>query len=54
MKKAVDVVLFTGCGTSYYLAIAAARYYQAVTGEFAIAVPASELFFTHRHFYIKE
>ncbi len=40
----VDVVLFTGCGTSFYLAIAAARYYQSATGEFAAAVPASELF----------
>lgn len=43
-KDTVDVVLFTGCGTSYYLAIAAARYFQTVTGAFAIAVPASELF----------
>lgn len=50
-KNAVDVVLFTGCGTSFYLAIAAARYYQAVTGEFAIAVPASELFL-HTETYI--
>lgn len=40
----IDVVLFTGCGTSFYLAIAAARYYQSATGEIAIAVPASELF----------
>lgn len=42
--EAVDVTLFTGCGTSFYLAIAAARYYQAVTGQLALAVPASELF----------
>ncbi|ATP42489.1 glucosamine--fructose-6-phosphate aminotransferase [Solibacillus sp. R5-41] len=40
----VDVTLFTGCGTSFYLAIAAARYYQFATGEIAVAVPASELF----------
>ncbi|MFJ8102864.1 SIS domain-containing protein [Lysinibacillus sp. NPDC096212] len=40
----VDIVLFTGCGTSFYLAIAAARYYQSATGEVAVAVPASELF----------
>lgn len=40
----VDVTLFTGCGTSYYLAIAAARYYQSATGEMTVAVPASELF----------
>lgn len=36
--------LFCGCGTSYYLAIAAARTYQQVTGLTARAVPASELF----------
>ncbi|QTD40972.1 SIS domain-containing protein [Sporosarcina sp. Te-1] len=40
----VDQVIFTGCGTSFYLASSAARYYQSVTGRFAIAVPASELF----------
>lgn len=40
----VDVTLFTGCGTSFYLALAAARYYQSATGEIAVAVPASELF----------
>lgn len=40
----VDFVLFTGCGTSFYLATSAAKYYQAVTGQFASAVPASELF----------
>lgn len=43
-EDAVDIVLFTGCGTSFYLAIAAARYYQSTTGEVAVAVPASELF----------
>ncbi|WP_238600673.1 SIS domain-containing protein [Metasolibacillus meyeri] len=43
-EDAVDITLFTGCGTSFYLAIAAARYYQAVTGDLALAVPASELF----------
>jgi len=43
-EDAVDIVLFTGCGTSFYLAIAAARYYQSATGEVAVAVPASELF----------
>ncbi|GKV57603.1 glucosamine--fructose-6-phosphate aminotransferase [Sporosarcina sp. NCCP-2222] len=40
----VDQVIFTGCGTSFYLASSAARYYQLVTGQFATAVPASELF----------
>lgn len=40
----VDYVLFTGCGTSFYLAASAAKYYQTLTGQFASAVPASELF----------
>lgn len=37
-------VIFIGCGTSYYLAIAAARYFQAKTGIPAQAFPASDLF----------
>lgn len=39
-----DIYVFTGCGTSYYLAHTAARYFQKVTGKTAIAVPASEIF----------
>ena len=42
--EAVDQVLFTGCGTSFYLAASAAKYYQTVTGQFASALPASEFF----------
>ncbi|WML49082.1 SIS domain-containing protein [Neobacillus sp. PS3-34] len=38
------IYLFTGCGTSYYLAISASRYFQAVTGKVALAIPASEIF----------
>lgn len=37
-------VIFIGCGTSYYLAIAAARYFQVKTGIPAQAFPASDLF----------
>ncbi|WP_408008530.1 SIS domain-containing protein [Pseudalkalibacillus sp. A8] len=37
-------VIFTGCGTSYYLAISAARFFQETTGIPSQAVPASELF----------
>ncbi|MGE5559436.1 MAG: SIS domain-containing protein [Chloroflexota bacterium] len=36
--------VFTGCGSSYFLAIAAARVHQQVTGRPATAIPASELF----------
>lgn len=38
-----DLTVFSGCGTSYYLAISAARFYQEVTGKPALAVPASEV-----------
>jgi glucosamine--fructose-6-phosphate aminotransferase (isomerizing) len=39
----VEQVIFTGCGSTYYLALAAAALYQELTGCFARAVPASEL-----------
>lgn len=39
----VDTTWFVGCGTSYYLAHAAAMAYQTLTCEDARAVPASEL-----------
>jgi glutamine---fructose-6-phosphate transaminase (isomerizing) len=35
--------LFVGCGTSFYLAQAAASSWTTTTGEFARAVPASEI-----------
>ena len=38
-----DQVIFTGCGSTYYLSLAAAALYQEVTGCAARAVPASEL-----------
>ncbi len=36
-------VIFTGCGSTYYLSLAAAAMYQELTGRAARAVPASEL-----------
>jgi glucosamine--fructose-6-phosphate aminotransferase (isomerizing) len=36
-------VIFTGCGSTYYLSLAAATLYQALTGCSARAVPAGEL-----------
>jgi glucosamine--fructose-6-phosphate aminotransferase (isomerizing) len=36
-------VIFTGCGSTYYLSLAAASLYQELTGCPARAVPASEL-----------
>jgi glucosamine--fructose-6-phosphate aminotransferase (isomerizing) len=38
-------VIFTGCGSTYYLAIAIASYCQTLTGIQSRAVPASELLF---------
>ena len=38
-----DMVLFTGCGSTYYLSLAAAALYQELTGRTARAVPAGEL-----------
>ncbi len=38
-----DMVLFTGCGSTYYLSLAAAALYQELTGSAARAVPAGEL-----------
>jgi glucosamine--fructose-6-phosphate aminotransferase (isomerizing) len=39
-----EEVLFIGCGTSYYISIAAALTFMEVTGISAKAVPASEIF----------
>ena len=38
-----DQVIFTGCGSTYYLSLVAAALYQELTGRSARAVPASEL-----------
>jgi glucosamine--fructose-6-phosphate aminotransferase (isomerizing) len=39
----VKQVLFTGCGSTYYLALAAAALFQDMTGRSARGLPASEL-----------
>lgn len=36
-------IIFTGCGSTYYLALAAASVFQSQTGLFCVAVPGSEL-----------
>jgi glucosamine--fructose-6-phosphate aminotransferase (isomerizing) len=38
-----EQVIFTGCGSTYYLSLVAAAMYQELTGRAARAVPASEL-----------
>jgi glucosamine--fructose-6-phosphate aminotransferase (isomerizing) len=42
-KGGYDQVIFTGCGSTYYLALAAAALYQGLTGQPARGLPASEL-----------
>ncbi len=41
--RSPDEVVFTGCGSSYYLCLTAASVFQQVTGLNARAVPASEI-----------
>ena len=43
-----DQVLFTGCGSTYYLSLAAAALYQELTGRPAKAVPGGELLLNSR------
>jgi glucosamine--fructose-6-phosphate aminotransferase (isomerizing) len=38
-----EQVIFTGCGSTYYLSLAAAALYQELTGRIARAVPGGEL-----------
>lgn len=38
-----DQVLFTGCGSTYYLSLAAAALFQEMTGKIARALPGGEL-----------
>ncbi len=42
-ERAPDEVVFTGCGSSYYLSMTAASVFQQSTGLRARAVPASEI-----------
>jgi glucosamine--fructose-6-phosphate aminotransferase (isomerizing) len=43
-----DSVVFTGCGSPYYLALAAAACFQELTGRPARGVPASEIWLNPR------
>jgi len=40
-----EQVIFTGCGSTYYLSLAAAAQFQEMTGRLARGVPGSELLF---------
>jgi glucosamine--fructose-6-phosphate aminotransferase (isomerizing) len=52
LPKAVDyeMVLFTGCGSTYYLSLAAAALYQELTGRAARAVPGGELLLNSQNY----
>jgi glucosamine--fructose-6-phosphate aminotransferase (isomerizing) len=43
LAQKYDQVLFTGCGSTYYLSLAGAALYQKLTGKIARAVPGGEL-----------
>ncbi len=45
-----DQVLFTGCGSTYYLSLSAAALYQELVGRPARAVPGGELWLNPRAF----
>jgi len=45
-----DLVLFTGCGSTYYLSLAAAALYQELTGRAARAVPGGELLLNSQNY----
>jgi glucosamine--fructose-6-phosphate aminotransferase (isomerizing) len=42
-EQPYDQVLFIGCGSTYYLSLAAAAAYRAITGQVAFGMPASEV-----------
>ena len=47
-------VLFTGCGSTYYLSLAAAALYQELTGRAARAVPGGELWLNPQNYLARE
>jgi glucosamine--fructose-6-phosphate aminotransferase (isomerizing) len=49
-----DHVIFTGCGSTYYLSIAAAAAFQELTGRAARGLPASELWWYPRSAYARD
>jgi len=45
-----DLVIFSGCGSTYYLSLAAAALYQELTGRTARGIPSSELLLNAQNF----
>jgi glucosamine--fructose-6-phosphate aminotransferase (isomerizing) len=54
VQGAFDTVLFTGCGSTYYLALAGAALFQAMTGVPARGLPASEIWLNPASSYSTE
>jgi glucosamine--fructose-6-phosphate aminotransferase (isomerizing) len=53
-KSYFTQVIFTGCGSTYYLSLAAAAFYQQLTGRSARGVPASELWLNPENYYLPD
>jgi glutamine---fructose-6-phosphate transaminase (isomerizing) len=53
-KANYNQVLFTGCGSTYYLSLAAAALVQQMTGRTARGVPASELWLNPDSYYLPD
>jgi glutamine---fructose-6-phosphate transaminase (isomerizing) len=43
LSRGYEEIIFTGCGSTYYLALAAAALYQEATGVYCKGLPASEI-----------
>lgn len=51
LAEGFDEVIFTGCGSTYYTALASAAFLRALTGKPARALPGSELWLNpHMHY----
>jgi len=52
MQDGYQQVIFTGCGSTYYLSCAAAAVFQEMTGVNARGLPASELWLSPKSYHI--
>ncbi|NTW08940.1 MAG: SIS domain-containing protein [Anaerolineaceae bacterium] len=49
-KSAFEMVLFSGCGSTYYLSLAASALFQQLVGRWSIGIPASVIWLNPRVF----
>jgi glucosamine--fructose-6-phosphate aminotransferase (isomerizing) len=52
--KSFNQILFTGCGSTYYLSLAAAAFCQQVAGRIVRGIPASELWLNPDNYYLPD